>query len=150
MKKIINFIVAILIVGTVNAQWSFKTVSNGFDDPYKIAYTPENNGAAAYMLFVDSTVVLSIDGGYYCEEEPNVDVVLVVNGVDNKFEFEGYKGETSDVVYITWDMASNAEFLNTFKLSSIMKVRINESYCTTEVYTYKMTNSKAAYQYMNK
>ena len=150
MKKIINFIVAILIVGTVNAQWSFKTVNNGFDDPYKIAYTPENNGAAAYMLFVDSTVVLSIDGGYYCEEEPNVDVVLVVNGVDNKFEFEGYKGETSDVVYITWDMASNAEFLNAFKLSSIMKVRINESYCTTEVYTYKMTNSKAAYQYMNK
>jgi len=150
MKKIINFIVAILIVGTLNAQWSFKTVNNGFDDPYKIAYTPENNGAAAYMLFVDSTVVLSIDGGYYCEEEPNVDVVLVVNGVDNKFEFEGYKGETSDVVYITWDMASNAEFLNAFKLSSIMKVRINESYCTTEVYTYKMTNSKAAYQYMNK
>lgn len=150
MKKIINFIVAILIVGTLNAQWSFKTVNNGFDDPYKIAYTPENNGAAAYMLFVDSTVVLSIDGGYYCEEEPNVDVVLVVNGVDNKFEFEGYKGETSDVVYITWDMASNAEFLNAFKLSSIMKIRINESYCTTEVYTYKMTNSKAAYQYMNK
>lgn len=150
MKKIINFIVAILIVGTLNAQWSFKTINNGFDDPYKIAYTPENNGAAAYMLFVDSTVVLSIDGGYYCEEEPNVDVVLVVNGVDNKFEFEGYKGETSDVVYITWDMASNAEFLNAFKLSSIMKIRINESYCTTEVYTYKMTNSKAAYQYMNK
>lgn len=150
MKKIINFIVAILIVGTLNAQWSFKTINNGFDDPYKIAYTPENNGAAAYMLFVDSTVVLSIDGGYYCEEEPNVDVVLVVNGVDNKFEFEGYKGETSDVVYITWDMASNAEFLNAFKLSSIMKIRINESYCTTEVYTYKMANSKAAYQYMNK
>ena len=150
MKKIINFIVAILIVGTLNAQWSFKTINNGFDDPYKIAYTPENNGAAAYMLFVDSTVVLSIDGGYYCEEEPNIDVVLVVNGVDNKFEFEGYKGETSDVVYITWDMASNAEFLNAFKLSSIMKIRINESYCTTEVYTYKMTNSKAAYQYMNK
>lgn len=150
MKKIINFIVAILTVGTLNAQWSFKTINNGFDDPYKIAYTPENNGAAAYMLFVDSTVVLSIDGGYYCEEEPNVDIVLVVNGVDNKFEFEGYKGETSDVVYITWDMASNAEFLNAFKLSSIMKIRINESYCTTEVYTYKMTNSKAAYQYMNK
>ena len=150
MKKIINLILAILTVGTLNAQWSFKTINNGFDDPYKIAYTPENNGAAAYMLFVDSTVVLSIDGGYYCEEEPNVDIVLVVNGVDNKFEFEGYKGETSDVVYITWDMASNAEFLNAFKLSSIMKIRINESYCTTEVYTYKMTNSKAAYQYMNK
>jgi len=47
-------------------------------------------------------------------------------------------------------MASNAEFLNAFKLSSTMKVRINESYCTTEVYTYKMTNSKAAFEYMIK
>lgn len=150
MKKIINLILAILTVGTLNAQWSFKTINNGFDDPYKLAYTPINNGAGAYMLFVENAVVLSIDGGYYCEEEPSVDVVLVVNGVDNKFEFEGYKGETSDVVYITWDMASNAEFLNAFKLSSIMKVRINESYCTSKVYIYKMANSKAAYEYMNK
>jgi len=150
MKKIINLILAILTVGTLNAQWSFKTISNGFDDPYKIAYTPTNNGAAAYMLFVENAIVLSIDGGYYCEEEPLIDVVLVVNGADNKFEFDGYKGGSSDVVYITWDMASNAEFLNAFKLSSTMKVRINESYCTTELYTYKMTNSKAAFEYMIK
>jgi len=150
MKKIINLILAILTVGTLNAQWSFKTINNGFDDPYKIAYTPTNNGAAAYMLFVENAIVLSIDGGYYCEEEPLIDVVLVVNGADNKFEFDGYKGGSSDVVYITWDMASNAEFLNAFKLSSTMKVRINESYCTTELYTYKMTNSKAAFEYMIK
>lgn len=150
MKKIINLILAILTVGTLNAQWSFKTISNGFDDPYKIAYTPTNNGAAAYMLFVENAIVLSIDGGYYCEKEPLIDVVLVVNGADNKFEFDGYKGGSSDVVYITWDMASNAEFLNAFKLSTTMKVRINESYCTTEVYNYKMTNSKAAFEYMIK
>jgi len=150
MKKLILSLASMMMLSTSHSQWSFKTISNGFDDPYKIAYTPTNNGAAAYMLFVENAIVLSVDGGYYCEKEPSIDVVLVVNGVDNKFEFDGYKGGSSDVVYITWDMASNAEFLNAFKLSSTMKVRINESYCTTEVYTYKMTNSKAAFEYMIK
>ena len=150
MKKVINLVLAVLTVGTLNAQWTYKTVKNGFDDPYKVAYTPTNNGAEAYMLFVDSAVVLEISGGYYCDEEPSIDVVLVVNGVDNKFEFEGYKGSTGDVIYITWDMASEPAFLNAFKLATTMRVRINESYCTTEVYTYKMTNSKAAFDYMIK
>lgn len=148
MKRIFLFATAVLTVGIINAQWSFKTVKNGFDKPYKVAYTPENNGAEAYMLFVDSAVVLEISGGYYCDEEPNVDVVLVVNGVDNKFEFEGYKGSTSDVVYLTWDMELHPEFLNAFKLASIMRVRINESSCDNAIYTYKMTSSKAAFDYV--
>lgn len=148
MKRIFLFATAVLTVGIINAQWSFKTVNNGFDKPYKIAYTPENNGAEAYMLFVDSAVVLEISGGYYCDEDPNVDVVLVVNGVDNKFEFEGYKGSTSDVVYLTWDLELHPEFLNAFKLASIMRVRINESSCDNAIYTYKMTSSKAAFDYV--
>ena len=148
MKRIFLFATAVLTAGTLNAQWSFKTVNNGFDKPYKVAYTPGNNGAEAYMLFVDSSVVLEISGGYYCDEEPNVDVVLVVNGVDNKFEFEGYKGSTSDVVYLTWDMELHPEFLNAFKLASIMRVRINESSCDNAIYTYKMTSSKAAFDYV--
>jgi hypothetical protein len=148
MKRIFLFAMAVLTVGIINAQWSFKTVKNGLDKPYKVAYTPENNGAEAYMLFVDSAVVLEISGGYYCDKEPNVDVVLVVNGVDNKFEFEGYKGSTSDVVYLTWDMELHPEFLNAFKLASIMRVRINESSCANAIYTYKMTSSKAAFDYV--
>jgi hypothetical protein len=150
MKKVINLVLAVLTVGTLNAQWSYKTVNNGFDTPYKIAYTPASNGAEAYMFFIDSAVVLEVSGGYYCDDKPSIDVVLVVNGVDSKFAFEGYKGSSSDVVYITWDMALYPEFLKAFKLASTMKIRINESYCTNEVYTYKMTNSKAAFDYMIK
>ena len=148
MKKVINLVLAVLTVGTLNAQWTYKTVKNGFDDPYKIAYTPTSNGAEAYMLFVDSAVILEISGGYYCDEDPKVDVVLVVNGVDNKFEFKGYKGSTSDVVYITWDMESEPGFLKVFKAASTMKVRINESSCANGIYTYNMTNAKAAFNYI--
>ena len=148
MKKSIFLTMGVLMVGTLNAQWSFKTVKNGFDKPFKLAYTPTSNGAEAYMLVIDSAVILEISGGYYCDENPKVDVVLVVNGVDNKFEFKGYKGSTSDVVYITWDMEQNPEFLDTFKLASTMRVRINESKCDTSVYEYKMTNGKAAFNYI--
>jgi len=148
MKKSIFLAMGLLTAGTLNAQWSFKTVKNGFDKPFKMAWTPENNGAEAYMFVIDSAVVLEITGGDYCDDGPNVDVVLVVNGVDNKFEFKGYKGSTSDVVYITWDMEQNPEFLSAFKLSSTMRVRINESKCDASVYEYKMTNGKAAFNYL--
>ena len=148
MKKSIFLAMGVLMVGTLNAQWSFKTIKNGFDKPFKMAYTPENNGAEAYMLVIDSAVVLEISGGDYCDEDPKVDVVLVVNGVDNKFEFKGYKGSTSDVVYITWDMESDPGFLKVFKAASTMKVRINESSCANGIYTFNMTNAKAAFNYI--
>jgi hypothetical protein len=35
------------------SQWTFKQVKNGFDDPYKIAYTASNNGA---VLKLEQTI----------------------------------------------------------------------------------------------
>lgn len=150
MKKVINLVLAVLTVGTLNAQWTYKTVNNGFDDPYKVAYTTSNNGAEAYLFILDSAVMMEISGTYYCDEYPSVDIVLAVNGVDNKFTFNGSKSNSSTVIYVTWDMGKEPGFVEAFKVASTMRVRINESYCTTEIYTYKMTNSKAAYEYMIK
>ena len=149
MKKIINFIVAILIVGTVNAQWSFKTVSNGFDDPYKIAYTPENNGAAAYMLFVDSTVVLSIDGGYYCEEKLIVDISFMVNGTFKKYVEVATVSESNDIVWINDDLM-NSEMINDFKSCSLVKLRVNDAVCDSETYSFSMSGSTSAIIFINK
>jgi hypothetical protein len=150
MKKVINLVLAVLVTGCINAQWTYKTYNNGFDKPYKMATTPLNNDAYAYMLNVDSSVVLAIGGGYYCDDNPIVDVIFVINGEDVRFKFEGYKGQTSDVVYITWDMESEIGLVNAFKSASVMKVRINESYCESETYIYKMTSSRAAYDYIVK
>lgn len=148
MKKVINLVLAVLITGCINAQWSYKLVNNGFDEPYKMATTPINNSAYMYMLNLDSAVVLSVTGGYYCDDYPTVDVVLTVNGVDKKFQFESYKSKSSDIIYITWDMDENPEFVNDFRSASNIKLRINESYCTTEVYTFNMSKSKAAYEFI--
>jgi hypothetical protein len=150
MKKVINLVLAVLITGCVNAQWSYEVINNGFDEPYRIATTPVNNDAYAYMLNLDSAVVLAVIGGYYCDDYPTVDVVLTVSEVNKKFQFNSYKSKSSDIIYITWDMGENPEFVNDFKRASNMKIRINESYCTSEIYTYKMTSSKAAYDYIAK
>jgi hypothetical protein len=150
MKKVINLLGAILITGSVSAQWTYKVNDNGFDEPYKIAYTPENNSASLYLFKIDTSVVFSVNGGYYCDDAPTVDVVFVVNGVDKKFSVEGYKGSSSDVIYISWNLEEDPLFLEAFKTASTVKIRINESYCTTEIYTFKMTSSKAAYDFMIK
>ena len=150
MKKVINLLGVMLITGCVSAQWTYKLNDNGFDEPYKVAYTPENNGASLYLFKLDTSVVFSVNGGYYCEDYPKVDVVFVVNGVDKKFLVNGYKGGASDAVYISWDLDEDPLFLDAFKTASTIKIRINESYCTTEIYTFKMTSSKAAYEFMSK
>lgn len=147
MKSIILAFV-LLTVENLNAQWTYKTVNNGFDKPYKVANTPENNGATAYMLFIDSAVVLEVNGGHYCEKYPVIDVVCDVNGEDQTFSFVGFKGGTSDVVYITWNMELHPAFVEAFFLAKTMKIRINESKCDSPVYTFKMNQSKTAFEYI--
>jgi hypothetical protein len=150
MKKVINLLLAILITGCVSAQWTYKVSDNGFDEPYKIAYTEINNNALLKMENVDSSVVLYVQGGYYCDEKPSVDVVFVVNGVDKKYKFTGNKSEDNSVIFISWYFELYTDAVADFKAASSVRIRINESYCTTEIYTFKMTSSKAAYDFMIK
>lgn len=57
MKKITLFIHFLPLV--LFSQWTFKTVNNGFDAPYKIAYTAENNDALLKLEPVEVEVPLS-------------------------------------------------------------------------------------------
>ena len=57
MKKITLFIHFLPLV--LFSQWTFKTVNNGFDTPYKIAYTAEKNDALLKLEPVEVEVPLS-------------------------------------------------------------------------------------------
>jgi len=150
MKKVINLLGAILITGCVSAQWTYKTINNGFDDPYKVAYTETDNNAFLKLERVDTNTILFIKGGYYCDDNPEVDIVFVVNGVDKKYKKTCDKGSKNNIVFLTWSLELRPDMLADFKEASSVKIRINESYCTTEIYTFKMTGSKAAYEFMIK
>lgn len=150
MKKVINLLLAVLITGSISAQWTYKISNNGFDEPYKIAYTAVNNNAILKMENVDSSIVLYVQGGYYCDESPTVDVVFVVNGVDKKYKFTGSKSQDNSVVFISWYFELYTDAVADFRAASSVRIRINESYCTTEVYSFNMSSSKAAYDFMIK
>ena len=79
MKKLMISI-ALMLNLNVNAQWMNKNINNGFDDPYRICYTAENNGSVLKLENVDGTIFFYLLGGYTCDENPTVDLSFLVNG----------------------------------------------------------------------
>ena len=74
-------IIALALSLNVSAQWTNKSVNNGFDDPYRICYTAENNGAILKLENIDGSIYFYLQGGYTCDEDPVVDLSFLVNGV---------------------------------------------------------------------
>jgi hypothetical protein len=148
MKKVINLILAVLITGCINAQWNYKTINNGFDDPFKIAYVQSNDYGLAKLENVNSSIVFYIQDTYFCDDYPSVDIVFTINGVDKKYHLTGDKSNDNTTIFLTWDFESLPELLKDFKAATLMKVRINESYCTENTYSFKMTNTTLAYDFM--
>jgi hypothetical protein len=149
MKKLILSIATFCFFCNANAQWSYKTMDNGFDETYKIAYTETDNSGYLKLENVNGKIVFYISGGYYCEDAPTVDLVFVVNGENKKYNIQALKSDNSKSVFFTFDLM-NESFVEDFKKSSICKVRINESYCTSEIYSFSMGSSKTTLEFMLK
>jgi hypothetical protein len=134
---------------TAKAQWTYETIDNSFDEPYKIAYTQPDNYVYLKLELVRGEVVLYISGGYYCDEKPSVDVVFVVDGVNKKYNFTAYKSENSKTLYFTFNFLAETS-VEDFKNAKSVKIRVNESYCTSEQYVFDMGHSKAALEFISK
>ena len=96
---------------------------------------------------MDGNIFFYIQGGYYCDAYPEVDLVFVVNGVNVKYTLQGFKNDSNDAVFFTSDLM-NHEMLESFKKCSVLKVRINESYCDTDIHSFNMSKSTSALNYM--
>jgi hypothetical protein len=125
MKKVINLLGAILITGSVSAQWTYEKIDNGFDEPYNVAYTETDQGAFLKLENNDTSTIFFIKGGYYCDDEPMVDLVFIVNGINKKYNLTGQKSQKNNVVFFTWYLEGWPELLADFKNASSVKVRIN-------------------------
>jgi len=147
MKKIIALIFMSCSFSTFS-QWTYETVNNGFDDPYRIAYTKEMNGAILKLENVEGSVFFYLQGSYTCEDYPMVEVICVVGTSNNKYTFYGSTSEDKTVVFITDDL-ENSGMLNDFKNATSIKLRINETYCDTEIFSFNMSKSSSAYTFIN-
>jgi hypothetical protein len=149
MKKLILTGFAFMSLMTAKAQWTYQKIDNGFDEPYKIAYTEPSDGVYLKLELVREEVVLYISGGYYCDEYPSVDVVFVVDGVNKKYNFRSVKSENSKTLYFTFNFLAESS-VEDFKNAKSVKIRVNESYCTTEQYVFDMGHSKSALEFISK
>jgi hypothetical protein len=147
MKKIFLTIVLLFSLSSVYSQWSYQLVKNDFYDPYRIAYTTENNDAILKLENVDGSIFFYVQGGYYCDENPSVDLAFLVNGVNVRYNIEGFVNSSKDALFFTTDLINN-EMLESFKKCSSVKIRVNESTCTNEIYSFNMSKSTSALNYI--
>ena len=148
MKKVI-LSVALMCSFYSNAQWVKENVDNGFDEPYNICYTAENNGAILKLENVNGSIYFYLSGGYYCEEKLIVDISFMVNGTFKKYVEVASVSESNDIVWINNDLM-NSEMINDFKSCSLVKLRVNDAVCDSETYSFSMSGSTSAITFINK
>ena len=148
MKKVI-LSVGLMLSFYSNAQWVKENVDNGFDEPYNICYTAENNGAILKLENVNGSIYFYLSGGYYCEEKLIVDISFMVNGTFKKYVEVASVSESNDIVWINDDLM-NSEMINDFKSCSLVKLRVNDAVCDSETYSFSMSGSTSAITFINK
>jgi len=133
---------------TASAQWVSKKVDNGFDTPYKIAYTDAAKNQWLKLENYNNEISFYIGGVYICDDGVSVDMSFLVNGVYQKYNLlDCYVSDDNETVFFV-DNLTTHEMLSSFKSASSVKVRINDTTCKSETYEFKMSGSTSAYNYV--
>ena len=144
MKKLLVLISVSLFSFSALSQWVVKKIDNGFDTPYKIAYTED--GQSEFLKLENYKGIAFYMGGVYiCDESVTVDISFLVNGEYKKYIVTGRTSENRKTLFMVDDLNSDLSFLADFKAASSVKIRVNDTTCDTEIYEFKMTGSTAAY-----
>ncbi len=147
MKKNILTLGALIIANLSMAQWINKSVNNGFDEPYRICHTTENNGAILKLENVDGEIAFYLQGGYFCDDNPTVNISFLVNNEWIKYTTEATKGDQSNALFLVDDMNISDAIVDFVKATSV-KIRVNESHCATKYYQFSMSGSTSAYKFI--
>ena len=136
----------------------------GFPRSYEVTYmgslwSDKNTGLIIELknyinnYGVEKTVkypLLYLYGSYFCDDVINCDIVFTVGGGDKKYVIEGMKSSDNTILFFDDNLFSNKDFKSDFLAASKVKIRASESYCDTEYFTFTMSGSTAAYNFVNK
>lgn len=136
-----------LISATSYSQWSYNRVDNGFDIPYRIAYTETYNKSFLKLENFEGAVAFYLQGGYFCDETPFVEMSFLVGNEYQRFYKESSLGEDNDIIFIMDDI-NGSNILSSFKNCSILKIRVTDDECEDEIYTFNMSRSASAFNYI--
>lgn len=147
MKKLLMS-VGVMLCLNANAQWVNKSVKNDFDAPYRICYTNLKQNEYLKLENVDGEIVFYMQGGYYCDEAPRIDLAFIINGVAKNFSVDGSISSDNEAVWIIHNLLENSDIVLAFKTCSTLKVRVNDSVCGTNTYSFNMSGSTSAINFI--
>lgn len=133
---------------TARAQWTNKTINNGFDPTYKVAYTDITKMQWIKLENYNNAISFYMDGVFVCEKVVDVDISFVVNGAYKKYNLvDCYVTEDHETVFFVDDLRTS-DMLSSFKSASSVKVRVNDRTCGEETYEFKMTGGSSAFDFV--
>lgn len=94
--------------------------------------------------------LLYLHGAYFCDDIVNCDIVFTVGGVDRKYTVSANNSSDNKMLFFDDNLFSDKEFKSDFLGASKVRIRTTESYCDTEYYTFIMSGSTAAYNFLSK
>tara|TARA_R110000822_G_scaffold73270_2_gene176216 strand:+ start:1497 stop:1952 length:456 start_codon:yes stop_codon:yes gene_type:complete len=147
--KILVLLIGLALSYTASAQWVVRKVDNGFDEAYKIAYdeSKEDPNVLLKLENVDGEMAVYLRG-YFCDENPLVEISFLVNGVYDKYNCTTAYTFTDHQALCIIDDIRTSNALDAFKKSSLVKFRITDTSCGTMVYTFSMAGSTYSYNYV--
>jgi len=148
MKKLLISI-GVMLCLNANAQWIKKTVDNDFDEPYRICYTEPSGINYLKLENVDGEIFFYMQGGYYCDEKPTIDLAFIVNGVSKKYTVYAVTSEDSETIWIINSLLTDTDMLSDFKLCTTLKLRVYDSVCGIETYSFNMSGSQSAISFIS-
>ena len=150
MKRTIFTIATLLAANLSIAQWTNKSVDNGFDEAYKICHTRKDNGSILKLENVYGSTALYLQGGYFCDKVPHVELSFLVNNKWVKYSIIGFTNDENDCVFLS-DFLQESEFFMNFLNCTSLRIRINDEYpCVTEIYEFNMSGSTSAFNFIKK
>jgi hypothetical protein len=152
MRASLFLLVIILFASPAFSQWVTKTVDNKLDPVYKIAYCRSTNEKALVKLEnMDGELVFYITSGYFCDELPTVDMAFVLGNETKRYSITGYKTEDNKTIFLYDNILAeeNNGLLTDFKKCSSLILRVNESHCSSEVFTFTMSGSTSAVNFIS-
>lgn len=129
------------------AQWSYEIVDNGFDEPYKIAYTKKTDGAFLKMENINGSIIFYIQGEYFCDTEAEVVLAFKTLGSYQRYNTIGTVSNDGNAIFLDPDLA-NSEANYQFLHCDILRIKIVEGSCAEQIYEFNMTGSTRAFNYM--
>jgi len=135
---------------TASAQWTNKTVDNGIDPTYKIAYTDNSKTQWLKLENYNNNISFYMHGFSVCDEVVDVDISFLVNGIYQKYELlDCNLTEDHETVFFVKNLKTS-EMLSSFKSASSVKIRINDKTCGAGTYEFKMIGGTSAFDFVVK